>query len=451
MVGWKCPTNPREASGLDPEAVHLLTVGQRLTPARVPPEAGLVDEFDLTEYLTRLRVPDDSDAVGRTVEELVDTDALTAETAADVPENEVGEGTATPLQIRRRGKTFVAADTDEPVQAGDILVIHGTLSAVDRFKTEHGLSRLGGRRVTDSTLESDETTGVLDKAVIPETSSFVGETVAETRLSEVYDTTVLAIRREGTLIRTDLDSVVLAVGDLLLIHTTPESEAHFSESGDLITVDAETVSRLDDETVAAIAPLSPKTPIAVAIMAGVVGAAAIGAAPIVIAALAGVFLMVVTDCLTPSDAYDAVSWNVIFLLAGVIPLGLAMEQTGGAALIAEGIVATGQVLPTVAVLLLFTVVTGLLANVITPVATVVLMIPVAIDAAAQLGANSFAFLLAVMFASATSFSTPVGYQTNLMVYGPGGYEFTDFLQVGAPLQILLAVVTTVGIVWLWGV
>ena len=93
----------------------------------------------------------------------------------------------------------------------------------------------------------------------------------------------------------------------------------------------------------------------------------------------------------------------------------------------------------------------MLASVITPVATVVLMIPVGVNAAAQLGANEFAFLLAVMFASATSFMTPVGYQTNLMVYGPGGYEFTDFLRVGGPLQLLLAVVATAGIAVIWGV
>jgi di/tricarboxylate transporter len=160
--------------------------------------------------------------------------------------------------------------------------------------------------------------------------------------------------------------------------------------------------------------------------------------------------MVVSGCLSSADAYDAVSWNIIFLLAGVIPLGLALEATGGAALIAEGLVATANFLPLLAVLFLFYIVTGLLANVITPVATIVLMIPVAVDAAERLGANGFAFLLAVMFASATSFMTPVGYQTNLMVYGPGGYEFTDFLKVGGPLQFLLAAVTTVGIASIWG-
>ena len=141
---------------------------------------------------------------------------------------------------------------------------------------------------------------------------------------------------------------------------------------------------------------------------------------IVIAALAGVFLMIVSGCLSTAEAYDAVSWNTVFLLTGVIPLGVAL-------------VAKADFVPLIGVLLLFTIVTGLLANVITPVATVVLMIPIAVDAATTLGAQEFSFLLAMMFASATSFMTPVGYQTNLMMYGPGGYEVTGFLRAGGPL------------------
>ena len=140
-----------------------------------------------------------------------------------------------------------------------------------------------------------------------------------------------------------------------------------------------------------------------------------------------------------------------FLLAGVIPLGIALESTGGAAVVSEFIVATRVILPPIGVLFVLYAIAGVLASVITPVATAVLMIPVGVDAATRLGSNEFAFLLAVMFASATSFMTPIGYQTNLMVYGPGGYEFTDFLRVGGPLQLLLAVVATAGIAVIWGV
>ncbi|WP_435075448.1 SLC13 family permease [Halorubrum sp. HHNYT27] len=414
---------------------YLLTVGRWLTPARIPANADLVEEFDLNEYLTQVRVSPGSASLGTPVADLA----------------ERTEAGATVLQLRRDGRGSLAVGSDLRLRSGDVLVVHGTPDSVDSLCEERDFRLLGSRTVTDETLDDATTDRILDKALVPETSAFVGETLAETRLHEVYGTRVLAIRRDGKLLRNGLDDVTLEVGDLLLVRTTAESAAHFGETGDLVSVEAEGLDRLLDADTEAVAPLSPRTPVAVGIMVAVVGAAALGALPVVIAALGGVFLMVVTGCLTTSDAYDAVSWNVIFLLAGVIPLGLAMEGTGGAALIAEGLVAAGTVVPTVGVLLLFSLVTGLLANVITPVATIVLMIPIAVDAAAKLGANGFAFLLVVMFASATSFSTPVGYQTNLMVYGPGGYEFTDFVRVGGPLQLLLAVVTTAGVTVLWGV
>jgi di/tricarboxylate transporter len=154
--------------------------------------------------------------------------------------------------------------------------------------------------------------------------------------------------------------------------------------------------------------------------------------------------------MNPTDAYDAVSWNVVFLLAGVLPLGLAMQRTGGDALLAGLLANSTAVLPLLGVLALVYLVSALLANVITPVATAVLMIPVAVDTATRIGANRLTFLLAVMFAASTAFMTPIGYQTNLMVYGPGGYRFTDYLRVGAPLQLLVTVVTTLGLAAFWG-
>lgn len=413
---------------------YLMTVGRWLTPARIPVDADLVEEFDLEDHLAQLRVRDDSAVLDLTVEELDDR----IETDVAI------------LQIRRDGDVFIATDSDQRLQSGDILVIHGSLQAVNRFRDNQRLSQLLREEVTEETFGNSSAPDILAKAVVPETSPFVGETLAEARIQEFHRTTVLAVRREGELIRTGLDEITLEAGDLLLVQTITDAIQYFSETGDLVVIQEDAFDRLIEESLEEIAPLSPKTPVAIGIMAAVVGAAALNLVSIVVAALGGVFLMFVTGCLSTADAYDAVSWNIIFLLAGVIPLGLAMEATGGAALIAEGLVATAEVLPLLAVLLLFYIVTGLLANVITPVATVVLMIPVAVDAAMRLDANGFAFLLAVMFASATSFMTPVGYQTNLMVYGPGGYEFTDFLKVGGPLQFMLAIVTTVGIATLWG-
>lgn len=414
--------------------VYLMTVGRWLTPARVPVDADLVEEFDLEDHLAQLRIRKDSAVIGFTVDEL----------------DEVTEADVTILQIRRNGEVFLATDTDQRLQHDDILIVHGSLQALNRFREKQQLSHLLREDVTEETFGASFSSDTLAKAVVPEISPFVGETLAEARLQKFHRTTVLAVRREGELIRTDLNEIELEAGDTLLVQTIPDAIRYFRETGDLVLIEEDAFDRLIEDGIEEVAPLSPKAPIAVAIMAAVIAAAALNVFSIVIAALGGVFLMIVTGCLSPPDAYDAVSWNIIFLLAGVIPLGLAMEATGGAALISAALVATADVLPLLAVLLLFYIVTGLLANVITPVATIVLMIPVAVEAAQRLDANGFAFLLAVMFASATSFMTPVGYQTNLMVYGPGDYEFTDFLKVGGPLQFMLAVVTTVGIATIWG-
>ena len=392
------------------------------------------ESFDLEDHLARVEVPGDSPVVGTTVDEL------------DVG----GSPGVTVLQLRRDGEVYPVPYTDLPIQAGDTLVVNGTLQAINAFQRSSALRHLPRADVTEATFDDAPTEFTLAKAVVGEDSKYVGETIADSRIEEFQRATVLAVRRSGDLIRTDLDDVTLRPGDLLLARLPTESIEYFNENTDLYVADERAYDRLLDADVDEIAPLSPRAPIAVGILAGVVAVAALGTVPIVIAAFGGVFGMVVTGCLRPADAYDAVSWNVIFLLAGVIPLGRAMEATGGAAFIAEGLVTADAVLPLIGVLLLASLVTGIIANVITPVATIVLMTPVAVDAAEQLGADPFSFLLVVMFAAATSFMTPIGYQTNLMVYGPGGYRFSDFLKVGTPLQLLLAIVTTVGVATLWG-
>ena len=412
---------------------YLLTVGWRLTPARVPVDSDPIAEFEIADYLTSIRVRADSPLVGLSVEEC----------DGEHPDTRV-------LQARRDGAAYAGPHSDRLIEAGDTLIVHGSLQTIDQFRREAALGERVQKRVTEETFESTATEGTLAKAVVLEHSPFVGKTVAETGLHDYHETSVLAVRRGSDLIRTDIDDRTLQAGDLLLVRTTPASIRYFTETRDLLVADESVVERLADADIDEIAPLSPKAPVAIGILAGVVGIAALGVLPIVIAALAGVVAMVVTGCLTTPDAYDAVSWNVIFLLAGVIPLGIALEATGGAALISSFLVVTEGVLPPVGVLFVLYAVSGVLASVITPVATAVLMIPVGVDAASQLGANEFAFLLAVMFSAATSFMTPVGYQTNLMVYGPGGYEFTDFLRVGGPLQLLLAIVATAGIAVIWG-
>ena len=416
---------------------YLLTIGRRLTPARVTPERDFTAEYELEKHLSKVRVREGSPLVGES-------------TAGMQAAIDAAEPTVDVLRIERDGETYMARRSEHVIQSEDVLVVRSTLQALNRVTDDLGLQQLSREEVSEADLVKE--VGTVVEAVVRSDSGFVGETVAETGLSDVLHTTVLAIRRGDTTIRQGLSDTRLEAGDTLLVQTTESAIDYLTDEGDLLVTERPAPPLpAAGEDAAPPAPLSARTPIAVGILLGVVALAALGVVPIVIAALGGVVAMVATGCLTASDAYDAVSWNVVFLLAGVLPLGVAMRQTGGDALLASILAASEQFLPVIAILALVYLVTAVLASIITPVATVVLMIPVAVDTASRIGAEGFGFLLAVTFAASGAFMTPIGYQTNLMVYGPGGFRFTDYARVGAPLQLLLAAVVTGGIWLLWGV
>jgi len=421
-------------------AAYLLTVGRWLTPARIDPDADLTRSFSLENHLVRLVVRESSPLVGLTVEEAV------AEMGDDARDFDV-------LQIERDGESYLATSTDRQLEAGDLLTVRTTLQIANRVAAAYGLRHRHRDEVTEDDLSETPHRGTLAEVVIPGDSRFVGKRLGDSALDDRFDTTVLAVRRGDAVTTRDLDDVELRRGDTLLLQTTAGAIAYLADRDEvMVTREAEDPGDLDEaaRAEASSAPLDPRTPVAAGILLAVIAVAALGLFPIVIAALGGVVAMIVTGCLNPTDAYDAVSWNVVFLLAGVLPLGLAMQRTGGDAFLAGLLANSTAVLPLLGVLALVYLVSALLANVITPVATAVLMIPVAVDTAARIGANRLTFLLAVMFAASTAFMTPIGYQTNLMVYGPGGYRFTDYIRVGAPLQLLVTVVTTLGLAAFWG-
>ena len=405
-------------------SAYLIAVGRFLVPERVKPEEELTEEFEMADYLTEVTVREDSPLVGKTVREsLEDLDF-----DLDI------------VQVVRDGEAFIEPLDRKELRPGDVLVVRTDRDTLMDVLDVEGLDPIS-RTVTDEELETAEPEGNLVEVVVLPDTGLVGETLESLHFRQRYDATVLAIRRGGEIRHRRMGNLPLRGGDTLLLQATED-----------------TVDRLarNRSFVVAGEPVRPdfrrsKLPIAVGIVAAVVALAALGVTPILISALAGVVAMVATDCVKPTEVYESVDWNVIFLLAGVIPLGIAMERTGGAAWLAAFVVETAAVLPAILVLGVFYLITALLTNVISNNASVVLMIPVAVDAAAQIDANAFSFVLAVTFAASTAFMTPVGYQTNLMVYGPGGYTFADFFRVGAPLQLLLAVITTIGIALFWGV
>ncbi|WP_435068689.1 SLC13 family permease [Haloplanus sp. C73] len=430
-------------------SLYLMTIGHRLLPERVPVKEDYVQEYAIEEYLTEVVVEPDSPLVGKTVATAIDS----VEFDADI------------LQVVRDGEEFIEPLGPKTIRAGDLLRLRADRDTVNQLLERDTLTLTGHPPRSEDELEPDsEPAQTLVEVVIPRGSVLAGKSLASSTFRQRYDANVLAFRSRGETVRDHMDQRRIRVGDTLLIQAAPDSIDRLSDNEDFI------VAHEPDEP----HYRTEKIPHAIAIMAGVVGVAAVpwgavgnalasvtGVAgfqalaalslPILITALAGVVAMVATGVLDPTEIYDAVEWDVIFLLAGVIPLGMALEQTGGADLLGTLVASTSTVLPTIGVLWVFYVATGLITGVISNNASVVLMLPVAVEAATQIGADPFSFVLAVTFAASTAFLTPVGYQTNLFVYGPGGYKFSDYIRVGGPLQLFLSFVTVAGIVALWGV
>lgn len=252
--------------------------------------------------------------------------------------------------------------------------------------------------------------------------------------------TVLAIRRGEALVRDRLGQVRLQFGDLLLVQGPRNSLAGLQSTRELLVMEPRDIETLRPE----------KAWVAIAIILGVIGAAALDLAPILVTALVGVLLMILTGCLKPGELYGAVRWDVIFLLAGLLPLGIAMDKSGATEWLAQPVVAVGQHLSGYGVLVALYIFTSLLTEIISNNAAVVLVIPLAVQVATTLSLNPLAFIFAITFAASNSYMTPIGYQTNTMVYGPGGYKFLDFMRIGLPLNILMAIVTPLLIVQFYG-
>ncbi len=405
-------------------AIYLLTVGHRLLPERVDPEGDLAEQVQ--GYVSVFTIPDDSRFVGESVETLI------TQFGKDV---EI-------LRVLRRGKIIHRDLEQRTIRPDDRLLLRGDRHTLLEIAAASGIEFVGEGSETpdaDAAVE-DEQVGVIEVIVVPESPAIV-ESMTANEITRRFKCAILAIRRRGELLEQRLSKTVLQGGDTLLVEATERELDELRKDPTFVVT--EKVARPEYRR--------SKIPVAFAIIAGVVLVAALGYLPIVITALAGMAGMVLSGCVKPDEVYGAIDWTVIFLLAGVIPLGISMEETGAAELLAVQFTQVADLVPLVVFVALFYLLTTIITEIITNLASVALMIPIAVDVATELGSEPFSFVLVVTFAASTSLMTPVGYQTNLMVYGRGGYEFTDFMRVGIPLQFLLAVVTSVGIATFWGI
>jgi di/tricarboxylate transporter len=405
-------------------SVYLLTAGWALTPDRIAPRASQMETFQMGEYLAELELLEGSPLEGKRVDQAL---------------REVGMQLEI-VRLRRKGESFGPQIAAKVLQAGDVLLMRTDPITVSDLMRLRGLGHNTGKTIPGGSETPEEPPLLVELVVLSETS-VVGESLETLSFRQTYGATVLAIRRGKGILHERLKEVRLEGGDTLLVHASTEAARRLVKDRNFIA----THSIPNPEY------RRSKVPVALGILLAAVALAATGVVPIFVSSLAGVVAMVATGCLKPQELYGAVNWPVILLLAGVIPLGMALEQSGGAAFLAQLLVSVAFNWHPLILLFLFYMFTALVTEIVSNNASVVLMIPVAVSTAELVGASPLSFLLAVTFAASTPMLTPVGYQTNLMVYGPGGYRFSDFFRVGAGLQLLLAVVTTLGIWFIWGV
>lgn len=386
--------------------LYLLTLGRWLLPDSRA--TGLVEQYELGKYITELRVLPESSLIGVSVEKA-----------------KLGEEFGVFVLELLRGDKKVWSPRSQTLEEGDILIARGDWSKLDQLKNQVGLEINTEFQLKAGTLE-EGSQQVLTEVLIAPRSRVIGSTLGLLDRRWQHNATVLAIHRRGQILRRQLREVQLNVGDVLLM-LVPEKEMP------ALRIDANIIvlSERDAER-----PAGWRAPFALAVMALVVGISAIGWAPIAITSLVGAVAMTLAGCLEADGVYDAIDWRIIILLAGLLPLGIAMSGSGAAEFIVAnsiGLVSDFGPLVVLAVLYLMAL---LLTEFMSNAAAAVLLTPIGMSTAAMLGVDATPFLIAVTFAASTSFATPVGYQTNTMVYSAGGYRFTDFIKVGLPLNLL---------------
>lgn len=404
--------------------IYLLTVGKKLTPALIDPKDDLAKSYEIKDYLSILKVEKGSLLVDHSIQSVSDQYG---------DELEV-------IDIIRNSKESQYDPRKRMIQADDFLVVRGQEKDILELTEAYGVKALGEDRLNQESIEEEESEKELIEIIIPIGSRIIGQSLNDLDFIEKHHAILFSIRRRENLSYENLNELTLRAGDSLLLKGDQSSLKKLKEDQNYVVVRNTDTDQYD----------RTKMYSSLGILLGVIALTILDFLPIVVSSLLGVVLMIATGLLKPHEAYESVDWSVIFLLAGLIPLGTALEKTGATSFLADGLVNFSEGLPTIVVLALFYLFTALFTNFLSNNAAVILMIPVGVDLAMKMGANPFAFVMAVTFAASTAFLTPIGYQTNLMVYGPGAYKFSDYLKVGAPLQIILAVVTPILIQFVWG-
>jgi di/tricarboxylate transporter len=400
---------------------YMLLIGIRIIPERRS-EGDLIESFNLQEYIVEVVLLKNADSIGHTIKD-----------AAIVKEIDVAI-----IGIQRGDEMIHVPDPEFVLQEGDVLRVRCDLEKFKKIQSRAGVLFKSQFKWSEADVETGKIQ--LVEAVVGLGSEIVGKSLQDLRFYERFGAIVLAIRHRGKLMREKIADTKLSAGDALLLEAETDAYNQLRQNQAFVII-----SEIEQPSYRK-GKLIP----ALLIVVGVILTATLGIAPIVVSSIIGAILLVLVGCLTIEEVYQSIHWRIIFLLAGVLSLEAAMENSGAAPLISSTIISVvSRWGGLVALLSAFYLMTFIFTELMSNNATAALLTPIAIATAKTLQVSPRPFLVAVMFAASASFMTPVGYQTNTLIYGPGHYRFADFLRVGTPLNLLFWLVSSLLIPYFW--
>ncbi len=391
---------------------YMALAGRHLLPVRK--SGTLTEAYQVKEYVTEVEILEGSPLEGKTI----------AKSSLDRELNMHIRG------ILRNNVKIPNPRRNRKLHVGDILFLEGNPENILKVKEKRGLAIIPERDNPAASTEKEDF--VVVEASLTPNSDMVGKTLSQMRFADTHGLTVLAIGRSGSPVVRRVDHVILRFGDVLLLQGAEEKVRHLGKAHDFLLLGG-----------VEIAPYRPRrAPLAAAIMLGVIALTTFGVLPIMVSGMLGALLMILSGCLTAKEAYESIDWSIIVLIAGTLPLGHAMENSGAARMIADQIIGgVGPYGPWVVLGAVF-LITFCLTEMMSHAAAAVLVAPIAYNTAMDLAVSPKPFFMAVAIAASMCFMTPVSHQSNALVMGPGGYKFFDYTKVGTPLNIAVWIVAT---------
>ncbi len=399
----------------------MILFGRRLLPSR-DTLSELLPDPNKRQFLAEVLVPLGSPLVGRTLEETGLAKKLGAR-VIDLVRGDLSLGPEAAMKTPLEPGDRLLLRT----QASDLLELRAQGDLVFGASEAHALEPIAARRT------------ILMEGIVGPNSRWVGRKVASLNLQRRFGVTIVAIHRQNENLRGNFDETRLRFGDTLLLEGPPEAFKQLFDDQFLIGLTAPTVRPFRRD----------RRWVALAAVSAVVLGASLDLLPIPALALLAATVVVLAECLEPEDVYQSVRWSILVLIYGMLAVGYAMEKTGAAGLVVDTVIAAGAELGPWGLLAALYLVTLGLTEIISHNATGILMTPIAIGVAGQLGVDARPFVVAVMVAASNGYATPIGYQTNTFVYAAGNYDFRDFLRVGMPLDLLFWALASLLIPFIW--